>query len=344
MAPINPSFILQGRTDNTAVGMRMAVAGAVAAGMAAGATSAGGGVHPAFGNRLVVTGTAGLSVNVDTGFVYMPNSTAWNGVYAGWNTASYAVAIGAISGTQWRQDYIAAVQTDTGSAGDTWDIIDVVGANSGSAPGTLPALPANAIPLATIACTPAMTVTNGVGTVNDARVYAPLTGTVPCTSSTRPPLTAPEGTTFYESDTHMMGIIISGAYQYMYVIPGAAATIDPWHDLPALSNSWTSNGTLPLNGYRKCPWDPTLMQIIINLTSGVTTNGTVVVNLPAPYRVSANYQRQDLTCNIEAAGWSTPRSDGGTAYLRFSTTGDVTVYGLPNGSGLVYAEGLVRLT
>jgi hypothetical protein len=297
------------------------------------------------GNRLLVTGTSGLTVNVDTGAVYIPASTAWNGLYCGWNIASYSVALSAISATQWRQDYIAAVQTDTGGAGDTWDIIDVVGTNSGSAPGALPTLPNNAVPLAIIACTPAMTVTNGIGTVSDARAWAPLTAPLPCTSSTRPSLACPEGTQFYESDTHMPGIIINGQYQYLYPIPGAAATIDPWHDFPALSNSWTVNGTTPLSGYRRAPFDPTIMQMIVNFHSGVITNGTVIVNLPSPYRVSANYQRVDLSTDIETAGWTSPRADGGSPYLRFSTTGDISVWGLPNGAGSIYTElSQIRLT
>ena len=344
MAPVQPAFILQGRTDNSAQAMRMAIAADVIGAMQIGATSPGGGVHPAFGNRLNVTGTTGLTVNVDTGVVYMPASTAYNGIYCGWNIASYSVPLAAISGTQYRQDYIAAVQTDTGSSGDTWDIVDVVGTNSGTAPGALPTLPNNAVPLAIVACTPAMTVTNGVGTVTDARVWAPISSTIPCTSTTRPPLSCPEGTEFMESDTHLMGMIVNGQYQYEYNIPGVAATPDVWHDFPSLSNSWLSNGTNPLNGYRRKPYDPTMMQVIFNLKSGVITNGTVIMNLPAPYRVSANYQRLDLSCDIEAAGWTSPRSDGGTPYVRFSTTGDIAVYGLPNGSGNVYGQGEIRLS
>jgi hypothetical protein len=345
MAPVIPSFILQGRTDNTAQAMRMALAADVIGAMVVGATAPGGGVHPAFGNRLNVTGTSGMTVNVDTGLVYMPASTAWNGIYAGWNIASYSVAVPAASATQYRQDYIAAVQTDTGSSTDVWDIVNVAGTFSASAPGALPTLPNNAVPLAIVAVTPNMTVTNGVGTVQDARVWAPLSSTIPCTSSTRPPLTCPEGTEFFESDTHMMGMIVNGAYQYEYNIPGGAALIDTWHDFGALSNSWTVNGTNPLSGYRRAPFDPSIMQIIVNFHSGVITNGTVIVNLPSPYRVSANYQRIDLSCDIESAGWTSPRADGGSPYLRFSTTGDISVWGLPNGAGSVYTElSQVRLT
>lgn len=353
IAPVNPAFILQARTDNTAQSMRMALSVAVAADMAVGATSPNGGVHPAFGGLLNVTGTAGMSVNVDTGLVYIPSTTAWEGSYAGWNTASYAVTIPASNATQWRMDYIAAVQNDSATStsyggvttgADGWDIVNVEGTFSGSAPGVLPALPPNAISLATIAITPNMTVTTGLGTVTDARSWVSLPGVIPCTSSTRPALSAPEGTLFYESDTHMPGIIINGAYQYLYPIPGQATVEDTWHNLSSLVNSWTSNGALPLNGYRRPPYDPTQMEIILNVNAGVTTDGTTIVNLPAPYRVSANYQRLPVSTDIESAGWTSPRSDGASPYVRFTTTGDVVVYGLPHGSGNIYVAGRVRLT
>src|SRR5258708_4994413 len=135
MAPVQPAAYLQNRSDHTAASYRLAIAADIGAGLtAAGATTLTGGVHPALGNRLAVTGTAGLNVSVDTGMAVMGSSTAWGGVYTGVNTAAYTVAIAAVSATQWRTDLICARQHDTanGDGDDNWDIVAVTGTFSGS--------------------------------------------------------------------------------------------------------------------------------------------------------------------------------------------------------------------
>jgi hypothetical protein len=332
MAPVNPAAFLQNLTTHTAQTFRNAIAGYAAGGMAQGATSPAGGVHPAMGNRLLVTGTAGLTVNVDTGMVFMPCSTAFNGVYVGVNTASFAVTIPAVSATQWRQDYICASQQDTALGGgtDNWVLQDVAGAFSSSAPGVLPSLPANSIPLAIVQVTPNMTVTNGGGTVIDARVYTPLAGRIYCTSATRPPLTAPEGTEWWETDTHMPGIIVNGTYQYQHVIPQTATPVDPWHPLPALQNGWSVSVGLPASGYRKRPSDPTNVELMGNLIVGTVADGTTIMTLPAAYAAAGSSQY--LPC-VVFPGWTTPRSDGASPAVRMDSNGNVQVYGLPTPGG-----------
>jgi len=239
----------------------MALAGASGGPFAVGLTAAGGGVHPAFGNRLAVTGTAGMTVNVDTGLVYMSGSTAWQGMYAGINTASYSVNVPAANASQWRSDYIAAVQTDTAYAvgADTWDIVDVPGAFSGSSPGSLPSLPNSAVILAIIRVVPNMTATNGGGTVVDSRQYVSLPGPLWTVSASKPSLTCPEGTMWWETDTHQLGIIVSGAYKYLYSAP------DPWHTM-TLMNSWTNTGApYVLAQYRKVSGNPDLVEVVGSL-------------------------------------------------------------------------------
>jgi len=261
MAPIQPAYVMQNETNHPAQLFRMALAGLTpSSNMPAGATSPGGGVHPAWGNRLAVTGTAGLTVNVNTGLVYLPGTTAWQGCYAGYNTASVAVTIPTISGTQWRRDYIVAKQDDTafGDGDDNWVIIDVPGTNSSSAPGALPALPNNCVPLAIVVCTPGMTVTNGGGTVVDARQYCSLPGPIPTTSANRPSLSCPEGTMWYELDTHSMGIIVSGAYVYLFTTLGASAV-----------NFWTTSN-----------------QTIVSSTPVVVTGLSTTVQAGGTYRIT----------------------------------------------------------
>lgn len=347
MSPINPSFCLQNRTDHPASAFRLALGAVAAGGMAVGATSPAGGVHPAFGNAMAVTGTSGLSVNVDTGLVYMPATTAWYGAYVGYNAASYNITLAAVSTTQWRTDAIVAVQNDSAVGGtvygangaDGWDIVAITGTFSSSSPGATPTLPNSSVLLALIRVTPNMTVTNGVGTVVDSRSYMPLNGPIWTTSAGRPPTTAPEGTTWWETDTHLMGILVQGAYQYMYLVPGTANPPDTWHALPVLQNSWALITGLPSSGYRKRPSDPTVVEFMCQVQNGNRADGTSLLTMPAGYAAAGNYQR--MGCST-GTGWTSPRTDGESPQLLVDTSGNVTLLGMPNGAGPLYCNSQYR--
>lgn len=213
--------------------------------MAPGAGALLGGVNSMFGGVMAVTGTSGMSVNVNTGLVYMPNSSAFGGMYAGYNSASYNVVVPASNSSQWRRDYIAAVMTDVGTSGAAWDVVDVAGTFSGSAPGTLPSLPANSVPLAIVNVVPNMTVTSGGGTVQDARQYQPLPGPWPTTSANKPPLSAPEGTLWIETDTNLLGCIIAGAYYYVPLSPTNISWFGPASSAMRTTNSPLVIGATP---------------------------------------------------------------------------------------------------
>jgi hypothetical protein len=225
----NPPYVAQGRTDHPAVLFRMTLAGMLSSPMPAGTTGGnGGGVHPSIGNSLVVTGQGSMNVSIDTGLIYIPSTTAWNGNYACYNSASVSVAVPAASSTQWRRDYIAAVVTDPGDNTANWSIVNVEGAFSSSAPGSLPSLPNNAIALGVVNVVPNMTVTNGAGTISDFRRWLPLSGPWLTTSSVKPSLSAPAGTLWYETDTNKLGVIQNGAYQYFSTNP---VIDDTWHTI-----------------------------------------------------------------------------------------------------------------
>jgi hypothetical protein len=293
---------------------------------------------------MAVTGNAALTVNIDTGLVYMPASIAFNGVYVGYNAASYtSAALAAVSTTQWRTDAIVARQHDTanGDGDDNWDIVAITGAFSSSSPGATPALPNNSVLLALVRVTPNMTVTNGVGTIVDSRVYSPLTSMLYTTSAARPPLTAPEGTSWYETDNHIAGMIVNGSYQYQYNIPGPASIPDVWHVLPTLQNSWTLITGLPSSGYRKRPSDPTMVEFMCAVQAGTRADGTVLLTLPAGYAAAGNYQRMD--CSTDITGWTGPRTDGASPFLRVDTSGNVVLFGLPLGAGPLYCNSEFRI-
>jgi hypothetical protein len=243
----------------------MVLAGAIPGLMAVGATSPVGGVNSYFGQRLAITGLASMNVQVGTGLVYMPNSSAWNGMYGGYNTATFNVGLAAASSTQWRTDLIYAVSTDPGDATANWNVLAATGTNSGTAPGATPALPSNGVPLALVRVTPNMTVTNGGGTVVDARIYAPLQGPIITTSGSRPSTSMPNGTMWYETDTQAFGVLINGQYNY---IPTAGQIEDTWHTF----NPLVTGFSVPAGGFAKYrkTWDNET-QITANIA---TTTGT----------------------------------------------------------------------
>jgi hypothetical protein len=291
LAPIQPAGFLQNRADHPASLFRMAMAGQLSGGPTiVGATSPAGGVHPALGGRLAATGQASMNVSIATGLVYMPCSTAWNGLYSGYNSAAYTVAITAASATQWRTDLIVARQHDTalGDADNNWDIIAVAGTLSGSAPGATPAAPSNSIPLALVRVVPNMTVTNGGGTVVDARQFIGLSGPIFCTSATRPALTSPEGTMWVETDTHLIGVILNGAYSYIPTSPSSTPAAGPWTAFNPLSNTWAVRAPYTSAWVRKLNFPPNCVQISATMTTGTSApniaDGTVIGVIPAGFR------------------------------------------------------------
>jgi hypothetical protein len=310
----------------------MALAGCSGGPFAQGLTAPSGGVHPSFGNQLAAVGTASMTVNVDTGLVYMGGSTAWQGTYAGVNTGLYGVTVPAANSSQWRSDYICAQQLDTAYAGatDTWDIVDVPGTFSGSAPGSLPALPASSVPIAIVRVVPNMTATNGGGTVVDARRYTALPGPLYTTSTNKPALTCPEGTMWFETDSNKLGIIISGAYVYLY------APADPWHTM-SLTNSWTNRGAgFPTAKYRLITSPPNSVQIVGAISAG-TLNVAFASALPAAY-IPATLQ--SLVADVRAFTTTTLNT---IPALDISTAGVPTLGGLPAGTTVVHFNGIYSL-
>lgn len=327
MAPVNPSYALQNRTDHLASTFRMAMVGLVNGGpLAQGVTAPLGGVHSTLGNRMVVTGNAAMTVNIDTGLVYIPATPAWNGMYAAYNSALYTISIPAASATQWRSDYICAIQNDsatsTNYAGvttgvDGWDIVDVPGAFSSSAPGVLPSVPNNAVTLAVIRVTPNMTVTNGAGTVVDFRQYIPLSGPWPTTSGSKPSLSAPEGTMWWEQDTNLLGILVNNTYQY---IPTYPVNTDVWHNLGTILGGWTVSGVAR---YKRTVDNEVRVDLNNIVPPGTPpSDGTVIWTtpngLPVGYRPLRTYR---LTAYSHNSGTEQPAWEIGTG-------GAITVFGV----------------
>jgi len=302
----------------------MALAGAVMPSVTAGATVSTGGVNPYFGNLLSTTGQASMNVSVGTGLVYIPSSTAWNGMYAGYNTAALTVAIAASSSTQWRQDYIAAVVTDPGDNTANWNIVAVTGTFSSSSPGTLPALPNNAVPLAIVKVVPNMTVTNGGGTVVDARIWQPLAGTFVTTASGKPPTSRPEGTMWVETDTNLMGVLLNNQQQYFMT---STSVPDTWHTA-TMQNGWTGPVQYRLFPALNAVW----VQGVIDPAS---ESSTTFMTLPVGYR-PASVQDCEL-------GFHTSTGASSGDFLRAQTSGALQVFNVATGHGVIVVNNFISL-
>lgn len=346
MAASNPPYAAQGRTDHPAVLFRQVLAGLASAPIAAGATSPIGGVHSGFGSGMAVSGLASMNVAVGTGLVYIPASTAWNGVYGAYCASSFNVSLAASSSTQWRRDYIVAQMTDPGDATAAWNAVAVTGTFSSSAPGALPAIPSNSIPLAIVNVVPNMTVTSGGGTVQDARIFLPLPGVWPTTSSLRPSLSAQEGTMWFETDTNQLGIIVNGAYQYVSI---ATAIADTWHDMRpcAAGFNGTNAGSYPPQ-YRKTP-DGQHVELFGSLTLAAVYTGVAVFTNPLPAGYRPNHDVH-IVMNLESNGSSnlvtTPgiwiKSTGVIQFQNFPTGLASTFVDLHNISFPLDASGLIQ--
>ena len=325
ISPQNPAYALQNRSDHPAVLLRNALMGLVFSAQGAASWPQGYGVNPLIGNRLAVTGTSGMTVNVDTGLGYMSSGTAFRGTYAGYNSASYSVTVPASSATQWRSDYIVMRQHDTayGDPDDNWDIIDVPGTFSSSSPGNLPAIPDTGIPLGIIRVTPNMSVTNGAGTVVDARVYTALGGPVPVTSTGLLPGTLLDGRLWVETDTHLLGVTLNGTRQYIATVPNITGVNDTPHNMPAMANNWS------VSGQAKYMMDiaGNLCVSFVNIHPGNVSDGTNAWNvgsLPPAYVGATERRIPCWTDNQQIASGSNNEAP----CLNFKSDGSVTCHGI----------------
>lgn len=297
MAPQNPSAFLQNRVDHTAQIFRMAMA-VYSGNPTTGSMTPRGGVHPTWGGRFGITGTSGMTVNVDTGLVQIPGSSSWQGVYVGFNSSSYPVTIPTADATNYRTDLICAQQYDVtyGDSQSAWDIIDVPGSLSASNPGPTPATPNNAIPLGTINVTPGLTATNSA-TITMIRRWCNLPGPVygfGPGAGLGTPTSMVDGTMWVDATNHLMGAVLNGTHRYMADYPSNAGT--DWFPRPYARTSSA--------------------QSVTNSTTLVNASQLAVpVQANAVYRVAALINYDGGSGSNEGDfkyQWSVPSGAGGT--------------------------------
>lgn len=145
-------------------------------------------------------GTPNMSVNVAAGKAFiLGDESALQGSYFVHNDAVKNVPLAAADGTNARIDRIVARVRDAEYSGavNAWAIEAIAGTPSSSP--VAPALPSNAITLATVSV-PALDTTIETAQITDQRFRCNIGGPVICTSSTRP-LNPVEGMQIYETDT-----------------------------------------------------------------------------------------------------------------------------------------------
>jgi hypothetical protein len=214
MTAVNPPYVIQSRTDHTAVDFRRYMMTGVG-GANLGATSPRGGVQPTYGNRLAVVGSASaMQVTVDTGLCIVPNGTAWAGGYHCFNDASVTLSISAANATLYRRDLIIAQVLDTayGDGSSLWQLAVVQGANNASSPAPLPTQPARSLLLGIVNVDP--TITNLSGKVSDQRTYLSAGGVIPA-PSTALPATPVNGTMAYETDNDVLRVYSGFAWRFV---------------------------------------------------------------------------------------------------------------------------------
>ncbi len=286
MSAVNPPAWAQGRTDHPAVLFRVAQSALLHGNMTTAATVGVGGVHLQYGGGMAITGLASMNVAVATGICVIPSTTAWNGSYTCYNTASFNDSIAASSATQWRTDRVDAVVTDPGDNTAAWNVIVTTGTFSSSAPGTTPAAPNNSIPLALVRVVPNMTVTNGGGTVVDNRNYLPFNGPWPTTSSNKPVGgTAADGTMWYEKDTNLLGVLVNGTQKYIttgvpYSQTATSSYINGWS---GTATFWKhDDGWVDCMGIINTPYGTDNTQLLNSIPAGYQP-GTSDVSWPTTF-------------------------------------------------------------
>jgi len=191
-----------------------------------------GGVIPGYGGNLAVS-SAGLTVTVGSGAALVAHASG-QGSYRVVNDAPVNVSVAAGSVTL-RKDLIIMRVYDTGVAGTSFGVVEVVQGVAGSGAPAMPA-GAHAVKIAEI------NVTNSVTTVSDFRTYAvAVGGVIPGTSASRP-ASPYDGLTVWDNDTFNLAVWSASGGVWRTVPTGNTGA---W---TAYTPTWTATVTNPTLG------------------------------------------------------------------------------------------------
>lgn len=247
MAEVNPCWVLHNAgATHTAELARMLVSGLLSGVRAASSMMARGGVNPAIGGGLVVTaqGSPSLTLDIASGICFVPGSEdADQGVYVCYNSATDTVTLDAAHGSLPRIDLVIAKVQDSVYSGavDSWTLDKVTGTAAGSP--AAPALPNNAILLATVNRTAADDTVASGDIVDSRPLIAAAGGAIPGPTTAMTALLSlvNEGQLFYDKTVGALLAKQAGAW--------APLT----HTSAINSQNFTAGGTWTKpNGARTC--------------------------------------------------------------------------------------------
>ena len=292
MTAVNPPAWMQSRTDHPALLYRR-FAMSLMGGVTLGGTNASGGVVPGYGNRCTVVGSgATLQSTVDTGLVYVPGASAFNGPYMCYNDALVTLTHDAAHATQYRRDIVVAQVLDTafGDASSNWQLAIVKGANSVSSPAPLPALPARSVQLAYVSIDPA--ITNLTGKVSDQRPWIGSLGAMRTRNASRP-ANPSIGFMVHDDDLQQQAAIYDGS-AYRFVTDKGWQNYTPTHTGQGAATFSTNTARWKQIG-EKTAW----VNIFLQTSHAGSGSGTWTVSLPfTPNRTA----RQVLTGYFQNSG------------------------------------------
>ena len=286
MAILLPPGWIQALSTHTAAQMRMYLA-SLQAGMFSSATSlrARGGVHPGFGQELVVTqaGSPNMTVLAESGACSIPGSENANqGNYFVVNDAQVTLSISAAHASLARIDIVVVNVRDAQYSGASNDAqLQVVAGTPASSP-VAPTAPDNSITIAQIAVGAGVTSITNANITDTRRYIAAVGGVIPATNDAARPASTEinESQLVWSRDVDKLYIWDGAAYNQIF--PGVAKISE--NVLVGTSASVTFS-SIP-STYRN------LRLYIVCRSDNASTNVNLLVRFNGD--TAANYDYQEL--------------------------------------------------
>lgn len=327
-----PSFLQNSGATNTAVQMRMMMAGLLMSRPSAGSLQALSGISPYHGGQYAITaqGSPNMTVNVDSGIAYIAGTQAGlQGMYCCINDAIVIKTISAADPSLPRIDIIYLQVDDQfySGAANSWDIKYLAGT-----PASTPVAPTpsggNYLVIANIAVAAGAT-SISTGNITSVRTYVCASGGVRrVTSSTNRPTAPLKGDMIYRTDQGYYETYDGSAWQ-QFNIPRLLEQCILYQNV-AVQN--LTSGTHPFTSPLVVTFDASSSDTYNGWTGGSGT-GTYTVQHTARFQVSGSmsFGGTGSSGNWYMAGIMVNGADipGGRAIIKEFSTSGVTSMPIP---------------
>lgn len=305
MAEVNPPFALQNAgATHTASNDRMMLSGLMSGQRSAGSLTSRGGVVSHAGGvfNVTQTGTASMTLNVNSGIAYVPGSEAGTqGLYCCTNDASDTVIIATAHGTLPRVDSVIVRVYDSAYSGalNQWQIEALTG--TAAASPVAPTLPNNSIRLYNVSVGAAVTSISNAN-LADVREYVAAVGgiIVVKNQAERDALIATNGQAVIRLDSGVLEVRLSGVWHprsQRAIVTSNQISTPPLNVLGTfvdfLSGSWAP---ITFNA-------PPSGSVRVTIGAAISNTNTATSTIWAAYRMSgAITVGADETLGLSAAG------------------------------------------